>query len=448
MATSRALHQTGPERETLQQLEAESAKFVRAGLGLLLLAALPVAAWLGFAPLASAVVAPGHVKVDTNRTPVQHADGGTVREVLVRDGQRVKAGDPMIVLGDVRVDADMQRWDARVNAERTSVARLEAEQAMLGAMRVPEDLLRVARQDPGLAELIDKERSLFDTRRRALQSQIGLLQDQRAKVADEAKLLSAQIERAEEALRLQQSELATNRRLLNDGFISSTRVTQIEAQVADYGVKLEERRSERVRADQRMLDSDLRIKSLESEYRQQASDQLKVTLARLAEIQQEQRKTSDAASRQVIKAPAGGDVIGLRVTAPGAVVRAQDVLAEIVPTEKELVVEARLRPEDIERVRLGQAANVRFTAFSYRSTPLVTGTVHYVSADRWVDQQSGVAYYIARIRVAADALSAAGELQLLAGMPAEIYIEGPARTPLEYMLQPITDIGMRAGRER
>jgi epimerase transport system membrane fusion protein len=434
--------------EPLRIYEDAAHRMTRRGLLCLALAALPIGAWLALAPLASAVIATGVVAVEHSRSPVQHAQGGTVREVRVRDGQVVARGDLLLVLGDVAVDADMQRWDARVRAERASIARLDAEQALAQAIRWPPELAETARNDPGLASLLTKEQALFDARRGALAAQTALLRTQKEKLQQEVAALTAQIGHAGDALALQGKELASNRELVKEGFISATRVSQIEAQVADYGVKLEERRGELARAGQRMVDTDLRIESLNSEYRQQASDQLKVTLARLAEIQQEQRKTADAASRQVIRAPAAGTVIGLKVNAPGAVIAAQDVVAEIVPSQRRLIVEAQLRTEDIERVHLGQGAEIRFGAFSHRTTQLVQGKVAYVSADRLVDRDAGTAFYLAHIEVDPSSLRDAGSLQLLPGMPAEVFISGTDRTPLQYLVEPLTQVMHRAGRER
>ena len=208
---------------------------------------------------------------------------------------------------------------------------------------------QAARGDAGLAELLVNERSLFAARRGALTSQVALLRSQQVKVNQETVALRAQIERAGESLKLQGQELTANQGLLKEGFISNARVTQIYAQMADYGVKLEERRSELARSEQRFVDTSLRIKGMENEYRQQASDQLKVTQARLAEIQQEQRKTGDAAKRQVITAPASGEVMDLKVTAPGAVIPPRETSAEIVPDNQQLIIEALVRPEDINR---------------------------------------------------------------------------------------------------
>lgn len=426
----------------------EAMRLGRWGVAVLVFGLLPVLAWMAFAPLSSAVVAQAYVKVDLNRRPVQHAEGGIVREVLVRDGQHVQQGEPLLVLGDVSVDADKNRLNYRVKIERASLARLEAEQAMAPAIAFPLDVAESAKTDSRLAEQMAKERALFDARRDALVSQIRLLHAQRDKVADEIRALRAQVTQATESLKFQKIDLETNRKLLNDGFISATRIAQLEGVVADYGVKLEERRSELARAQQRTVDADLRIRSLESEYRQQASDQLKVTAARLSEIEQEQRKSVDASARQVITAPASGEVIDLKYSAPGAVIAPRETIADIVPGDTRLVTEARIKTEDMNRVQKGQLADIRFTAFKYRTTQLVQGKVIYISADRLLDRATNAPYYSVLVEADAASLSRAGDLKLQAGMPAEVYIKGEERTPLQYLVEPVTQVIRHAARER
>ncbi|HSV79441.1 MAG TPA: HlyD family type I secretion periplasmic adaptor subunit [Ramlibacter sp.] len=418
------------------------------GMGVVVAGLLPIVAWMALAPLSSAVVAQAHVKVDLNRRPVQHAEGGIVREVLVRDGQQVRQGEPLLVLGDVSVDADKNRLNLRVKIERASLARLEAEQAMAPAIVFPPDVAESAKDDSRLAEQMAKERALFDARRDALVGQVRLLHAQREKVADEIRALRAQVEQATESIKFQKVELETNRKLLNDGFISATRIAQLEGVVADYGVKLEERRSELARAQQRTVDADLRIRSLESEYRQQASDQLKVTAARLSEIEQEQRKSVDASARQVITAPASGEVIDLKYSAPGAVIAPRETIADIVPADTRLVTEARIRTEDMNRVQKGQSADIRFTAFKYRTTKLVEGKVIYISADRLLDRATNVPYYSVLVEADPSSLAKAGDMKLQAGMPAEVYIKGEERTPLQYLVEPVTQVMRHAARER
>jgi HlyD family type I secretion membrane fusion protein len=319
---------------------------------------------------------------------------------------------------------------------------------MAAAVRWPDDVSAEAATDPRVAEQLAKEKALFSARREALVGQTALLRSQQVSLAQEREALRAQIVQAGESLRHQKAELETNRGLLKDGYISATRISQLDATVADYGVKLEERKSELARAEQRLIDNDLRIKALESEYRQQASDQLKVTSSRLSEITQEQRKTSDASRRQVIAAPAAGEVMNLRFTSPGAVVSPREPIADIVPSDARLMVEARIRTEDVSRIAQGQAADIRFTAFTYRTTQLVSGKVFYVSPDRTVDRQSGAPYYTAVIEADAASLAQSGEMKLQAGMPAEVYVKGGERSALQYLLEPVTDVMRRAGRER
>jgi len=426
----------------------EARRLTQWGMAVLLGGLLPVAAWMSYAPLSSAVVAQAFVKVDMNRRPVQHAEGGIVREVLVRDGQHVRQGEPLLVLGDVSVAADKSRLDYRVGAERASLARLDAEQSMASAVVFPPEVLRAAAGDQRLAEQVGKERALFETRRDALLGQVRLLRSQRDKVAEEIVALRAQIDQASESIKFQKQDLDNNRKLQKEGFVAATRVAQLEGLVADYGVKIEERRSELARAQQRAVDTDLRIRSLEGEYRQQASDQLKVSAARLSEIEQEQRKSVDASARQVITAPASGEVIDLKYSASGAVIPPRESIMDIVPDETRLVTEARIRTEDISRIRRGQSAEIRFTAFKYRTTRLVQGKVIYISGDRLLDHASNVPYFSVLVEADPASLEKAGDMKLLAGMPAEIYIEGEERTPLQYLLEPVTQVLRRAVRER
>jgi HlyD family secretion protein len=187
---------------------------------------------------------------------------------------------------------------------------------------------------------------------------------------------------------------------------------------------------------------------LEGDYRQQASEQRRAAAARLSEIEQEQRKSQDAAARQVIRAPADGTVIDLKYAVPGVVIPPRETIADIVPSDTRLLTELRIRTEDIERVALGQPAEIRFTAFRARTTRLVDGRVVYLSPDRLVDRATGAAYYAVQVEVDAASLARAGDLKLQAGMPAEVFLQGERRTPLQYLLEPVTEVLRRSARER
>ncbi len=437
-----------PAQTGLNRHVGEMRSLAHQGGWLLLAAVVPLLAWLSLAPLASAVVASAFVKVDLDRRPVQHAEGGLVREVRVRDGQRVALGEPLIVLHDVVVDADLQRLSHRLLTERASMRRLEAEQLGERTLSFAPEALAAATTDARIAEHLATEQALFRSRREGLVGQVTLLRAQRERIVQEQQALSDQVLRAGESLGFQKAELETNRGLHQDGFISGTRIAQLEVAVADYSVKFGERRSELARAQQRAVESDLRIQSLEADYRQQASDQLKLTSARLSETEQELRKSSDAAARQVITAPVAGEVLNLRFPSPGAVVAPRETIADIVPNSPRLVLQAQIRTEDIDRIRKGQEADIRFTAFNARTTGLIRGAVLYVSADRLVDPATNLPHYTALIEADASSLAESGGLILQAGMPAEVYIRGEERTPLQYLLEPVTQVLRRAARER
>ncbi len=433
--------------ELLAEHLREASRLSANGLMVLLFAMLPIAAWTAMAPLSSAVIASAFVKVDLNRRPVQHQEGGIVREVRVRDGQHVAQGEPLIVLGDVAVDADLRRINYRLLAERASVARLEAEQALQHSISFPKDLLAAARDDRTLATQVDKERALFAAQRSALTGQTRLLREQRARVDQEVDALRAQIGSSGESLRLQQGSLENVRNLRKDGYVSVAQVTQIEANVADYASRIEQHRSELARAQQRAAEINLKINALEGQYRQAASDHLRDAAARVSDLEQEHRKSADASERQLIVAPASGVVMGLKYTMPGAVIAPRETIAEVVPSGVRLVVEARIRTDDINRVHQGQEADIRFTAFTRRITKLVKGNVVYVAADRVVDPVSNVPYYVALIETDAASLKEAGDVTLQAGMPAEVYLKGVERTALQYLIEPVTNTIRRAGRE-
>ncbi|AOF84986.1 type I secretion membrane fusion, HlyD family protein [Hydrogenophaga sp. RAC07] len=427
--------------------EDHARRLVRTGCWIVIVAVVPITLWMGFAPLSMAVVAPAFVKVDLNRRPVQHLEGGTVREVLVRDGQHVNAGDAVLVLGDVRVDADRNRLGYRVYVERATLERLEAEHSFARTLTFSEELSRAAQQDKRIQNALHKESALFRAQRHSLDSATTLMRTQRDRVEQEIIAVEAQIAQAQNSLTLQRSDLEANRELIKQGFISSSRISQLDSVVLEYAAKLEERRTELARAAQRLVEIDLKIQSIRNDYVKSASDQLKATAQRLGEIEQEQRKSDDAAMRQVVTAPASGEIIDLKFTSPGAVVGPGEAIADIVPSNTQLLIEARIRPEDVSNVQLNQRARVKFTAFKYRNTTMVAGKVTYVSGDRLIDRQTNLPYYNVMILADAEALKSIGEFKLQAGMPAEVYIEGSKQTALQYLAEPITSTLRRAGRQ-
>ena len=397
-----------------------------------------MAVWAYFAPLSGAVIAPGFVKVDLNRKIVQHQEGGIVRAIRVRDGDRVTQGQELVLLDDVRIDAQLDLLRTQFDAERAKAARLEAERTLAPKPQFPMDLMR--------KEYVTREEALFRARREALDTQIAVLRKQIRETVEEAGALSEQIAAEDKALKLQKDELAANERLLEQGYVQKTRLLTLQRAVAEYEARHSERRAELSKSRQRASELEFRILAMRNTYVQTATDELKESTGKMFDLEERIRPSRDASERQKIAAPIAGEVVGLRVFNAGSVIGPREVLMEIVPHEKRLIVEARIRPEDINHVRPGSEADIRLTAYQSRTTPLVPGSVTYVSGDRLVEQQTGAPYYIVHIDVPEQALGAAN-LRLQAGMPAEVFIRTDTRTALDYLLAPVTSYLRRAMRE-
>ncbi|HWM42960.1 MAG TPA: HlyD family type I secretion periplasmic adaptor subunit [Burkholderiales bacterium] len=421
-------------------------RVVGAGVAVLALGFGVLAAWSMSAPISGAVIAPGFVKVEMNRQVVQHQEGGIVKEILVRDGQRVRRGDTLLVLGDVRVDSTVDLLRTQLDGERAKAARLEAERGLAASLTPPAEFASRAKE-PKVTEILQREASLFRARREALDSQIAVLRKQIRQSEVEARALADQIAAEERALKLQKDELAANEALVKQGYVQKTRILALERAVAEYEARWGEHRAELAKTQQRGSELELRILAQRNSYVQTATDELKDTTTRIFDLEERLRPSRDQADRQRIAAPFDGEVVGLRVFTAGAVIGPREVLMEVVPQQQALVVEARLRPEDINHVRAGALADVKLTAFKQRTTPLVTGSVSYVSADRLQEAPNTPPYYLARIEITERSLAEAGNLKLQAGMPAEVYIRTDSRTAVDYLVAPITDYLRRGMRE-
>jgi HlyD family type I secretion membrane fusion protein len=424
----------------------DARSIVRAGLIVIAILVFVIGGFLAFAPLSGAVVAPAVVKVDLDRKVVQHQEGGIVSQILVRDGDRVQAGQTLLTIEDIRVDATNELLRTQLDAELARSARLGAEGRVDASVRFPRELTERA-GDARVREQLERERSLFSARRDSLDGQVQLLRTQIRETQGEIEAWTGQLKAGDEAIRLQKEELAQNEGMAGQGFVSKSRILTLQRAVAEYEARRGENLAELAKAKQRVAELELRIVTVRNNYMEQAADELKESTARVFDLQERLRPSQDAAQRQVVKAPVAGEVVNLRVTTVGAVVGPRDPLLELVPENPDLIVEARLHPEDIASVSKGAAADVRLTAFKQRITPVVYGEVVYISADRMQTKPEEAPYYIAHVRVGAQALKEAGDLRLQAGMPAEVFIRTESRTALQYLLTPVSAYLQRSMRE-
>jgi len=391
------------------------------------------AAWSASAPLSGAVIAPAQIKVELNRKTVQHQEGGIVREILVRDGQKVRAGEPLVVVGDVRSDSTLKLLQDQLAAERIREARAAAEAALASHFDAPAD---------------SRERALFATRRRILDEQIASLQAQIREAEAQAAALHTQIEATESSVRLSAEELRMNEELARQGFVHRTRILALQRTEADYRARVGEYRSELAAARQRIADMRARIAQARNLYQSQAADELRDASAKVRDLEERLRPSQDQVERQIVRSPVDGEVMAMRVTAPGAVIGPREPILDVVPGQEKLVVEARIRPQDIDYVRKDARAEVRLlNAFDSRSAPLLPGKVAFVSADRVKAADSPDSWFVAAVELDAAEVARHPGLRLQAGMPAELYVTTPARTLVAYLARPLEVFASRAMRE-
>ena len=415
-----------------------------AGQGLLTLALIGTAlvAWAAAAPLAGAVVAPARVKVELNRKTVQHQEGGIVREILVREGQRVRAGDPLLVVGDLRTDAELALHQDALRAALAARARATAETALQPAFTLPTEL-----QGAEAGEHVARERALFIARRRSLDEQIAALHEQVRQGQAQAAALQARIDAAADSSQLAANELQMNEQLVKEGFINRTRMLALQRNEADYRARLAEFRGELAAVRQRVGELGARIAQLRNQYQSQAADEVKEASARVREIEQKLLPSSDQAERQVVRSPVGGEVMALRVAAVGEAIAPRAPLLDVVPEHERLVFEARVRTEDVEHVRKGGAAEVRLLGFDAAAVRPLPARVTFVSPDRVSAPDGRESWFETTVEVDAAALRERHDVRLQPGMPAELFVTTAERTLIEYLAKPFSLFANRAMRE-
>lgn len=410
----------------------------RVGLAVLLAAVGGFGAWAALAPIASAALAPGLVTVESNRKTVQHLEGGIVREILVREGDRVAPGDPLVRLDDTQPLAQLEIVRSQYLATRALEARLVAEQDGRGAIAFPDDLLS-ARGDPRVQEAIAGEERVFAARERALRGETELLEQRVEQLEEQIRGLEALSASKRRRLDSYESEIRDFQKLFDRGLTDRMRLREMERLAAELEGERAEHQAAIAAARVKIGETRLEVVQLQRRQRTDVTQALREAQDRLFDLRERKRALEDTVARTLVKAPAGGAVMGLAVHTVGGVVTPGGRILDIVPADEPLLVEAHVSPTDVDRVAPGLEAQLRFSAFSTTTTPTVPGRVLTVSGDRVEDPAGGPSYYLARIQVSAAGMEALRGLPLLPGMPVEVQIKTGERTFFQYLARPLAD---------
>lgn len=410
--------------------------------------------WSSFAPLQSAAVASGVVAVESYRKTVQHLEGGIIEQILVKDGDYVTEGQPLMRLDDTRARTayaavEGQLWDATARE-----ARLMAERDGKDAITFPAQLLDRADKDATASQIIAGQQTIFAARRTLLESKIAAIRQRIQESKEEIKGLGAQDAAAQTRLNLIAVEISDSRKLLASGLDRKSHLLQLQRDQAEIQGNRGQLSAQIARAQQTIAEAEVDILTLQHDSAAEVAQQLRETEEKVHELREQLQAAADVLSRIEVRAPEAGVVTDLRVHTPGGVVKPGDPLLDLVPKADRMIVKARVRPEDSDSVRVGLPALVRLLPYKQRRTPPVEGKVVYLSADRLIDdrpeagQPIGQPYYLAKIEIDEAALKKLPEVQLVPGMPAEAMIETGKTTVALYALGPILDSFDRAFREK
>jgi HlyD family type I secretion membrane fusion protein len=402
--------------------------------------------WAAFAPLSSAAIAPGIVVVDSNRKSVQHLEGGVIREILVRDGDLVEQDQVLLRLDGASVRAAMAALQPMVQTNRAYRARLLAERDDLAAIEFPADLVAAA-SDPLTEQILAGQRRIFMTRRNALTGEVELNANRLAQSHHRLDGLQQRQIVKEKELLLLKDELAGQHALFDKGYttkkiLNATErsLRQLETEIADIDSKIDE-------ANRLIERYELEGRQIGKNFVEQVENELYKVEQEAYELTQRMRAVQDQYARLDIRAPVAGVVVNMAAHTVGGVVAAGSRILDIVPRNDRLLVEAQVQPADIDGVRPGLHADIRFPAFERMNMPHITGHVTVVSADRIVNDQTGSGHFLVRAEVDDDQLAKVDGLGLVPGMPAQVIINKGEGTLLGYLTAPLARLFWTAFRE-
>jgi epimerase transport system membrane fusion protein len=404
-------------------------------------------AWSALAPLSSAALAPGVITVENYRKTVQHLEGGIVKTILVRDGDMVKKDQILVILEDTQPSALLEVIRGQYFISLARESRLMAQQNGWDKILYPEELLEY-QGDLRSKDAIQMQNQTFNVRKQAYQGEVELYQGQIEQLRAKADGLRAQKSSRDRLVNSYRSELRDFRELLKEGYADKQKVREFERNLAEKEGERGELISSFAAAELEISGTQLKILQLQKELQREVAKELSEVQAELFELRERLQSLQDTVLRTDIKAPDAGMVLGLQVHTLGAVIPPGGKILDIVPQNEKLIVEARVSPLDIDRISIGQIAEIRFSAFKSRTTPKVEGKLITVSADRLVDEESRdkEPYYLARVEITSQGLEdlALSELKLLPGMPAEVLINTGERTLLQYLMDPLSDAVARS----
>jgi HlyD family secretion protein len=422
-------------------------KHLVVGLSVVVLLAGGLGGWASTAQISGALIAPGSIVVESNVKKVQHPTGGVVGEVRAHDGDLVKAGDVVVRLDDTVTKASLAIVTKSLDGLWARAARLEAEQRGLDRITFP-PMLTDRANDPDVKAVIASETKLFEVRVNGRVGQKAQLRERITQLNEEISGLTAQEKAKDREIELVEQELTGVRDLYDKHLVQMSRLTTLERDAARLSGERAQYVASRAQAKGKITETELQIIQVDKDMVSDVSKDLRETNDKIGEFVERKVTAEDQLRRVDIRAPQDGMVLQSTVHTVGGVITAGDAIMLIVPQADDLQVEAKVNPQDIDKLQVGQKTLLRLSAFNQRTTPELNGVVTRVSPDVTTDQRTGQAYYTIRVSMPPEEVARLGEVKLIPGMPVEAFVQTGERTLLSYLIKPLNDQLMRAFREK
>jgi len=417
------------------------------GLAVVTVLAGGLGGWASTQEISGALIAPGQIVVETNVKKVQHPTGGVVGELRARDGDRVKAGDVVVRLDDTVTKANLAIVTKNLDAAMARAARLQAEQRGLEHITFPPQLTDRT-GDPDVANVMASETKLFEVRVNGRAGQKAQLRERVTQLNEEIAGLTAQEKAKDQEIALVQKELEGVRDLYDKRLIQISRLTTLERDSARLNGERAQYVASRAQAKGKITETELQIIQIDKDVVSEVSKDLRETNDKIGEFVERKVTAEDQLRRVDIRAPQDGIVEQTSVHTVGGVITAGDTIMLIVPQADDLQVEAKVNPQDIDKLQVGQRTLLRLSAFNQRTTPELNGLVSRVSPDVTTEQRTGQSYYTIRVSMPPDEIARLGDVKLIPGMPVEAFVQTGNRTVISYLMKPLHDQLMRAFREK
>lgn len=408
--------------------------------------------WGNTAPIAGAVVTSGVFVVTSQNKIIQHLEGGVIREIKVREGDVVEAGQALIELDETGPRAELRRLSLRGLRLTAMDARLQAEAREEDKIAFPQEAI-AEDAEPEVREILDSQRLAFTARRNNTNSEIATIQESIQALQERIRGSNVQLSGVNRQIALIAEEIEAKEILLKTGLVRKPEVLALRRAQANLEGEVGRLMGEIGDARERIARAQEQINGVRKIAIKAAVEQMHEVRGELTDVRERMATAKGVLDRIMIVAPVRGIVVKLRYHTQGGVIEPGKNIMEILPLQEELIIEGRVRPQDIDNVRRGQHAMIRLNALNQRTTPMISGEVIYVSADAMPDekkssQQGSGDIYVARIKLNTAEAAAIPGFVPTPGMPAEIYIKTSERTFFQYLVQPIADSMTRAFRER